>query len=291
MLKSIMNKKMIFPAVLILLIILIVTVGFTKKETAASINGEKISKDELYQKMTHLYGKDTLESLITNKVIEMESEKRKVKVTGTEIDEELTKLQDSYGGEDAFASALQQNNVSVDQVREDIEHYLLAEKMIKPSIKITEKEMKTYFEENKDSFDQKEQVKASHILVKDEAAAKKVKDELDNGKDFAELAKKYSTDKSNAAAGGDLGYFAKGEMAEEFEKAAFSLKVDEISEPVKTEFGYHIIKVSDKKAAKAAEYEDHKKEIKDKLLDEKIQTEYPNWLKDKKANYKIKQYL
>jgi len=291
MLKSILNKKMIFPAVLILLLTLIVTVGFAKKETAASINGEKISKEELYQKMTNLYGKDTLDSLITNKVIELESEKQKVKVTGTEIDEELTKLQDSYGGEDAFASALQQNNVSIDQVREDIEHYLLAEKMIEPSIKITEKEMKTYFEKNKDSFDQKEQVKASHILVKDEATAKKVKKELDNGKDFAELAKKYSTDKSNAATGGELGYFAKGEMAEEFEKAAFSLKIDEVSEPVKTEFGYHIIKVSDKKAAKAAEYEEHKKEIKEKLMDEKIQAEYPNWLKEKKADYKIKKYL
>lgn len=291
MLKSILNKNMIFPAVLVLLITLIVTVGFAKKESAASVNGEKISKEELFQKMAHLYGNDTLESLITNKVIELESDKQKVKVTGTEIDEELTKLQDSYGGEDAFASALQQNNVSIDQVREDIEHYLLAEKMIKPSIKITEKEMKTYFEENKDSFDQKEQVKASHILVKDEAAAKKVKEELDNGKDFAELAKKYSTDKSNAAAGGDLGYFGKGEMAEEFEKAAFSLKIDEISEPVKTEFGYHIIKVSDKKAAKAAEYEDHKKEIKEKLMDEKIQAEYPNWLKEKKTDYKIKKYL
>src|SRR5574342_1348335 len=132
MLKSILNKNMIFPAVLILLIVLIVTVGFAKKETAASVNGEKISKEELYQKMTHLYGKDTLESLITNKVIELESDKQKVKVTGTEIDEELTKLQNSYGGEDAFASALQQNNVSIDQVRDDIEHYLLAEKMIEP---------------------------------------------------------------------------------------------------------------------------------------------------------------
>lgn len=291
MLNSILNKKMIFPAVLILLLTLIVTLGFTKKETAASINGEKISKDELYTKLTHLYGDEALDSLITNKVIEMESEKEKVKVTGNEIDEELTKLQESYGGEEGFASALEQNNVTMEQVREDIEYYLLAEKMIEPSIKITEEDMKTYFEENKESFDQKEQVKASHILVEDEAAAKKVKEELDNGKDFAELAKEYSTDTSNAAAGGDLGYFAKGEMAEEFEKAAFSLGIDEISEPVKTEFGYHIIKVSDKKAAKAAAYEDHKEDIKEQLFDEKIQTEYPNWLEEKKAEYKINKYL
>lgn len=291
MLNSILNKKMIFPAVLILLLTLIVTVGFAKKETAASINGEKISKEELYKKLTHLYGDEALDSLITNKVIEMESEKEKVKVTGNEIDEELTKLQESYGGEEGFASALEQNNVTMEQVREDIEYYLLAEKMIEPSIKITEEDMKTYFEENKESFDQKEQVKASHILVEDEAAAKKVKEELDNGKDFAELAKEYSTDTSNAEAGGDLGYFAKGEMAEEFEKAAFSLGIDEISEPVKTEFGYHIIKVSDKKAAKAAAYADHKEDIKEQLFDEKIQTEYPNWLEEKKAEYKINKYL
>jgi foldase protein PrsA len=291
MLNSILNKKMIFPAVLILLLTLIVTLGFTKKETAASINGEKISKEELYSQLTQLYGDGALEALITNKVIEMESEKEKVKVTGNEIDEELTKLQESYGGEEGFASALEQNNVSIEQVREDIEYYLLAEKMIEPSIKITEEELKTYFEENKESFDQKEQVKASHILVEDETTAKKVKEALDNGKDFAELAQEYSTDTSNAAAGGDLGYFAKGDMTEEFEKAAFNLGVDEISEPVKTEFGYHIIKVSDKKAAKAAVYENHEDEIKELLMDEKIQAEYPNWLEDKKTDYKINKYI
>lgn len=180
---------------------------------------------------------------------------------------------------------------SVEQVREDIEFYLLAEKLIKPYISVTEDEIKTYFEENKDSFDQKEQVKASHILVEDEATAKKVKEELDNGKDFAELAKEYSIDTSNAAAGGDMGYFVKGEMAEEFEKAAFSLKPNTISNPVKTEFGYHIIKVTDKKAAKAAVFEDHKAEINDILFDEKIQEEYPYWLEEKKSDYKIKSYL
>jgi len=291
MLKAILNKNLIFPAILILLITLIVTVGFTKNETAASINGEKISKEELYSQLTQLYGDEALESLITNKVIELESEKEKVKVTGNEIDEELTKLQESYGGEEGFATALEQNNVSMEQVREDIEYYLLAEKMIEPSIKITEEELKTYFEENKESFDQKEQVKASHILVEDEALAKKVKEELDNGKDFAELAKEYSTDTSNSEAGGDLGFFAKGDMTEEFEKAAFNLEVDEISDPVKTEFGYHIIKVSDKKAAKAAVYENHEKEIKDLLMDEKIQAEYPTWLEEKKADYKINKYI
>ncbi|MCM3125064.1 MULTISPECIES: peptidylprolyl isomerase [Bacillaceae] len=285
------NKLMLTFAVITLALLLIFATAFSKTETAASVNGEKITKDELNTKLTEMYGADTLDSLITNKVIEMEADKQKVKVTGNEIDEELTKLQESYGGEDAFAAALEQNKVSIDRIREDIHMYLLAEKMIKPSIKVTEEEMKTYFEENKESFDQKEQVKASHILVEDEATAKKVKKELDSGKDFAELAKEYSTDASNAAKGGDLGYFGKGEMAKEFEEAAFGMKVGEVSAPIKTDFGYHIIKVADKKAAKTAVFEDHKKEIKESLFDQKIQTEYPNWLEKKKADYKIKRNL
>lgn len=285
------NKLMLTFAVITLALLLIFATAFSKTETAASVNGEKITKDELNTKLTEMYGADTLDSLITNKVIEMEADKQKVKVTGNEIDEELTKLQESYGGEDAFAAALEQNKVSIDRIREDIQTYLLAEKMIKPSIKVTEEEMKTYFEENKESFDQKEQVKASHILVEDEATAKKVKKELESGKDFAELAKEYSTDASNAAKGGDLGYFGKGEMAKEFEEAAFGMKVGEVSAPVKTDFGYHIIKVADKKAAKTAVFEEHKEEIKESLFDQKIQTEYPNWLEKKKADYKIKRNL
>jgi foldase protein PrsA len=292
MLNYLNKNKMITAAVVVLLgLTLFLTMAFSKKDTAASINGEEISSEELYSKLTDLYGKDTLDSLVTNKMIEMEAKKEKVKVTGNEIDEELTKLQESYGGEEAFTSALQQNNVSMDKIREDIEFYLLAEKLIEPDISITDEEMKTYFEENKDSFDEKEQVKASHILVEDEATAKKVKEELDTGKDFAELAKEYSTDTSNAADGGDLGYFSKGEMAEEFEKAAFEMEVNTVSNPVKTDFGYHIIKVSDKKAAKAATFEDHKGKIKELLFDEKIQAEYPNWLEEKKSEYDIKSYL
>lgn len=285
------NKLTIIFGVIFLGLLLIFATAFTRTETAASINGEKITKEELDSKLTEMYGAETLDSLVTNKVIEMEAAKEKVKVTGNEIDEELAKLEESYGGEEAFEAALEQNQVTMDRIREDIEIYLLAEKMIGASIDVSEEEMKTYFEENKASFDQKEQVKASHILVEDEATAKKIKEQLDKGEDFAELAKEYSTDSSNAANGGDLGYFGKGEMAEEFEQAAFALEAGAISEPVKTEFGYHIIKLVDKKAEKAADFEDHKEEIKELLFDQKIQAEYTNWLEEKKAAYEIKSYL
>ncbi|WP_251009757.1 SurA N-terminal domain-containing protein [Bacillus sp. ISL-39] len=153
------NKLPIIFGVIVLGLLLIFATAFTRTETAASVNGEKITKEELDTKLTEMYGPDTLDSLITNKVIEMEAAKEKVKVTGNEIEEELTKLEESYGGEEAFAAALEQNRVPMDRIREDIEVYLLAEKMIGASIDVSEDELKTYFEENKDSFDQKEQVK------------------------------------------------------------------------------------------------------------------------------------
>jgi parvulin-like peptidyl-prolyl isomerase len=90
------------------------------------------------------------------------------------------------------------------------------------------------------------QVRASHILVKDEKTAKKLKAEIDNGADFAKVAKKHSKCPSGAS-GGDLGFFGKGQMVKEFEDAAFSLSVGVVSAPIKTEFGYHLIMVTAKK--------------------------------------------
>ncbi len=89
-------------------------------------------------------------------------------------------------------------------------------------------------------------VKASHLLVKTEDEAKKLKAEIDNGKNFAELAKQVSLCPSGRN-GGDLGYFTKGQMVKEFEDACFSMKVGEVSNPVKTQFGYHLIQLTDKK--------------------------------------------
>lgn len=121
----------------------------------------------------------------------------------------------------------------MEDVEEDVKVNLQIEKLLESKIEITEEEMRTYFDENKDTFAQTKQVKASHILVEDEETAKEVKEKIDAGEDFTEIAKEYSTDPSTAEAGGDLGFFGEGSMVAEFEEAAFSMKVDQISEPVK----------------------------------------------------------
>ena len=168
---------------------------------------------------------------------------------------------------------------------------MIVEKILGKDIDITEDEMKEYFEENKESFNEEEQVKASHILVKDEKTAKEVIEKLNAGEDFAELAKEYSTDEGSAEEGGDLGYFEYGDMVEEFSEAAFNLEEGEISEPVKSDYGYHIIKVTGKKEAKEATFEDHKEEIKTILFDNEINSKYQDWLDETKDKYKIKNSL
>lgn len=263
----------------------------TRGEAVAKVGNEKITKDDLYTFFVDQSGAAAVDTLITKSIVEQEVKKEKVSVKQEEIDEELDKLIESYGGQEAFDQQLASSGLTQELLEEDIKTNIQIEKLLESDIKITEDEMKTYFDENKETFAQEEQVKASHILVADEKTAKEVKAKIDAGEDFAELAKEYSTDTGTAESGGDLGFFAKGAMVAEFEDKAFSMKVDEVSDPVKSDYGYHIIKVTDKKEAKAANFEDSKAEIKDLLFDEKVATEYPTWLEDKKEEYKIKNYL
>ena len=145
-----------------------------------------------------------------------------------------------------------------------------------------------------------EQVRAKHVLVavdknatleQKSAGLKKIKEaqaELKKGVDFEEVAKKYSDDPGSKARGGDLGFFAKGDMVPEFEKVAFSLNVGQVSEPVLTDFGYHIIKVEEKRASKKVTYEDIKDDLKELLTQKAAQKKYEVWIKGLKDKSSIK---
>lgn len=266
---------------------ILVSCGKSNGEVVARVNNEVITKDELYDYLVKENGQTAINALVANKIIDLEAKKQNVKVTDEEVEKEIDKIAEQYGGRETFEQFLGMYGTSLDDIKENVKVNIKIEKLLGSDVKITEDEMKTYFEENKESFDEKEQVKASHILVDSEDKAREVKEKLDAGEDFAELAKEYSTDTSNKDQGGDLGFFARGAMVKEFEDAAFSMEIGQISDPVKTDYGYHIIKVEDKKPAKEATYEECKDEIKEILFDEKLPAVYQTWIQEKMSEYEI----
>ena len=297
---NMINKKSVpfIIAAVILVIVLGVIIyksplmsGSAQDNVVARINGEVITKDELYDILVAQSGKEALDSLISNKIIDLELKKKGLAVAQADVDAELQSMIVEYGGQESFNQALASYGYTENDIKKNIKMNLSATKLVGADVVVTDEEMKTYFNENKASFDAPEQVNASHILVADEQTAKDVKAKLTAGGDFAALAKEYSTDESNKDNGGNLGFFSRGDMVAEFENAAFSSKIGDISEPVKTEFGYHIIKVIEKKEAKAATYEDSKAKIKDILMAEKLPTAFDTWMQAKLSEYKIENLL
>ncbi len=285
------NKLLIATGCMFVAAVIVAVVLYNSHSKAATVNGENISKDDLNEALMSQYGTSVLDTLISDQIVLQEMDKEKVTVTEEEVAEEMDAYMEQYGGEEAFKEVLDENGVSYDSIEHNIEIYLGSKKLITPGIEITDDEMETYFEENKESFFQAEEIEASHILVEDEDTAKEVKQKLDDGDDFSELAASYSTDDSNKDNGGELGYFGEGEMVEAFEEVAFAMEVDEVSDPVKTDYGYHIIKVTDHKEAKEANLEDAKEEIKEMLIESKLSTEYTEWLNEKYEEYEIKTYI
>jgi foldase protein PrsA len=286
------NKTMsLIIVVLIIAIGIFLSLALTKDKAVAKINGEAISEDELYDVMVEQYGAASVEQLIADKIVASEAKKEKVTIPDKELNAEIDKLKESYGGEEVFDQMLVSNNTTLDALKEELKSYLTLRKLLVPQIEITDDELKTYFEENKESLGEAEQVKASHILVEDEATAKEIKQKLTDGADFAELAKEYSTDEGTKENGGELGFFARGTMVTEFDDVAFALPLNEISDPVKTDYGYHIIMVEEKKEGKETNFDDSKAEIKETLIDQKLESEYSTWLEEKKKDYDIENSL
>ncbi len=164
----------------------------------------------------------------------------------------------------------------------------LFEKDVMAKAKVSDQEVKAYYDEHKEEFAPTTQIKASHILVKTEDEAKKVMGRLKKGEKFADIAKAVSIDKGSAINGGDLGYFSKGQMVPEFEKAASIMNIGDVSSaPVRTEFGYHIIKVTDKKKGPVIEFEKIKDMISQKLSGGKQKEAFEQYIAELKKNYKV----
>jgi parvulin-like peptidyl-prolyl isomerase len=252
-----------------------------------------------------------IDDLLRKRLIAQEIERRRIVISPTDIDDRT---------EIEFERILRQNNLTEEQaaqilqrqgrtlesfkreLRQAVELHLQTERLrdlVVGPIEPTEQELSAYLEEHREDYDTPEEVHARHILIRvpegaseaEIAQAKKqiedIKKELENGADFAELAKKYSQDPGSAPNGGDLGFFRRGQMVREFEDAAFSLEPGQISDPVRTQFGFHLIKVEEKKPAQHPELA----QIRERVLKDYIAAErtrrFEQFYAELKAHAKI----
>ena len=157
-------------------------------------------------------------------------------------------------------------------------------------VTITDDEAKAYYDENNDAFAEPETATAKHILVEGEEAAKKIREDITSGAiSFEEAAEKYSTCPSKEQ-GGNLGSFSRGMMVPEFEEASFTLPIGEVSEPVQTQFGYHIIKVTDRTEKNIKAFEDVKEDVINRLITERQQAKYMDVVNELTNKYEVKRF-
>jgi len=187
------------------------------------------------------------------------------------------------------------SNPEVKSLLQEAEKRILVARLIKEEIEdksvLTDTQIEDYYNANKDEFISPEMYRASHILIADLKDAVKVVDRLNSGGDFEELAKVHSIDVTNTR-GGDVGYFALGQMVPEFEDAVVKLKVGEIaSAPVKTQFGYHIIKLTDKKEPAPMEFDKIKDRIRMNLSNTNKRKLFDNLVSNLKTKYKVTRNL
>lgn len=277
----------------------------TGSGVAALVNGEEIHMDYMERQYKiisvnyQMYGMELSKiqllenALIPQMILVQEAKKEGIEVTDEEVtefvDSEMTKIMESMPEEELLAQ-LDSMGVTLEDLKADnaiayrTQLYIqrLLEKSVWSGIEMSDKEIKDYYDNNIAQFKSGEQVKASHILVETKAEAENILKQLKAGADFEELAQEHSTCPSGAE-GGDLGYFEHGSMVQEFEEAAFAMKVGEISEVVGTQFGYHIIKLTAKKDGGTAGFDEVKDELTQQLMIGKqraAEETYINQLKD-----------
>ena len=231
--------------------------------------------------------------LVQREQFEQEASTMDVDVSDKDVDARLTQIQKQYFGGDKkkYEKQLKDQGLTDAQVRKDIRAQIVSEKIfanVTRGVKVTDADIEAYYAKNKAQYSQPESRDVRHILVKTKAKADQLYAELKNGGDFAALAKANSEDTGSKDNGGKL-TISRGQTVAPFDKKAFELKVNEISTPVKTEFGYHIIQaLGPVKAAKVTPLKEVKEAIRQQLLQSKKNEKMTKWVDDLKKDYEDK---
>ncbi len=279
-----------------------------KTEVAVTVNGAAITEADIdarikpqidrwgsqmapnyLNQMKKRLKKQALEGMIIEKILSEKVKQAGINVTNKDVDDKLKEIAAQQGSTvEKIKGMMQAQGQDFNQVKEQIKKGLRYEMFMKTQwagkIDVNEAEAKEYYEQNKKQSETPEQVKASHILIKTDRSASdedkqkaraKAEDllkQVKDGGDFAALAKEHS-DCPSSSKGGDLGLFKRGQMVKAFEDAAFALEPGQVSDVVETQFGYHIIKVTEKTQAGSTPFEEAKEKI-TQMLTQKKQTEF-----------------
>lgn len=241
----------------------------------ASVNGKDITDKEVFAFLNQL-GPQTAAQFSSPEGIK--------KVADELVNQELLYLE-------AIERGLDQEEIfkkELEKIKESFLKQYAINKLLS-NVNVMQDEIEDFYNKHKEYFQTPEMVRASHILVSNEDSASEIYDEIKNGLSFEEAARKYSSCPSKEN-GGDLGEFSKGKMVPEFEEAAFSLKDNELSHPIKTQFGYHLIKVSYKKEAGISSLEEAKEQIREQIMRMKQQEIYLNKVDELKNKFEVKTY-
>jgi peptidyl-prolyl cis-trans isomerase C len=285
-------------------------------EVLARVNDEPVTKADFERLIRNIEGgrgpipaerrdevlRSALDQLITYTVMKQEAAARNITVTDADIEAELRQMQQQFPDEAEFAKALAARNTSLDQLRADARVDMQIDRMLEAEVasaaEATEADAREFYDGNPDQFEEGESVRASHILVMaredaDEATRQQARAKIEAalkraraGEDFAALAREYSDDGSKEQ-GGDLGFFERGRMVPPFEQAAFELQPGQLSDIVATQFGFHIIKVSERKEAGAVPYEQVKPQIVSYLSNRKKQERVEALIEDARKRARI----
>lgn len=294
------------------------------KDDIAIVNGVALSRtgfnDEVarYQQQMRMSGQQmnpedvqavkerVLESMVDHELLKQEAAKLGIKASEDETNAQINKLKQRFPNEQEFKNTLQKMNLTETQLHTQIQQDLSIRKMIDQQIaskvSIPAPEVKEFYDSHPDLFKTPETVRASHILIKvdpkasneEKAKAREritgIQQRIKKGEDFAALAKETSECPSGAN-GGDLDFFQRGQMVGPFEQAAFALQPGTVSDIVETQFGYHLIKVTDRKDASTVSFDEIKGRIEAHLKQQKVDALLTEHLKELKASAQIKTFL
>ena len=247
-----------------------------------------------------------LDNLIDRELLLQRAKSLKMAVPPQQVDTQMQQLVQRFPSKEAFEQALTAQNFTMDALKKDVEGQLLRQQLVKKEVldkvNVSARDVQTFYDQHKDKYIEEEQVRARHILIRvpqevsptDDAKLKSKADDAlkraKTGEDFAALAKELSDDGSKEN-GGDLGFFPRGRMVAPFEEAVFALQPGQISEIVRTQFGYHIIKAEERKTGKALAFDEAKAQAQDDLTREQTYERYQKYVAGLRSKAKVEVLL